>query len=361
MKMAPEDHLLCLCTRQNLETKQEKEIISICQNQRVDWEDVFTTADLHQVSPLIYFNLTKIPSQKLNIPSAVFNRFKKAQIHNILVKKRSRASLGKALALFDKKGIDVMLVKGEALNHLVYELPWYTISHDIDLVIRARAEELDESDHKEILSLLDDDNKARDGFEEHIEYDFYEHHDISMNNILNVDWQRIWAEARKIEIMGYDVFVMQPEDMLLAAAINSCRKRFFRLKSMCDLLSIIEKYPNLDWRTVVLKAHAYKCNTILYTALVVTQATLGCPLPANILAGLKVNPIRVSIIDNLVNHLSQRLPLSSLFVQSENATFKRSLSWSLILTYATYRLDLLGPKLAELYAAWRSPPPPVPG
>lgn len=360
MKRASEDRLLCLCTRQNLETKQEKEIIFICQNQRVDWEYVFTTADLHQVSPLIYFNLTKIPSQRLNIPSAVFKRFKKAQIRNILVKKRTRASLEKALALFDEKGIDVMVVKGEALNHLVYEQPWYTISHDIDLVIRVRAEEIDESDRKEILTLLDNTNKARDGFKEHIEYDFYEHHDITMNDILNVDWQCIWAEARTIEIMGYDVFVMKPEDMLLAAVINSCRKRFFRLKSICDLVSIIEKYPNLDWRTVALKAHAYKCNTILYTALVVSQATLGCPLPANFLAGLKINPIRISIIDSLVKHLSQRLPLSNLFVESENATFKRTLSWSLFLTYATYRLDLLGPKLGELYAAWRNPPP-VPG
>lgn len=361
MKMVPEDRLLCLCTRQKLQTKQQKELISICHDQPVDWEYVFATADLHQVSPLVYLNLTKLPSQWLNIPSTVFNRFKKAQIHNILVKKRTRVSLEKALALFYQKGIDVMVVKGEALNHLVYEQPWYTISHDIDLVIRARAEELDENDREEILNLLDVDNNARDGFKEHIEYDFYEHHDISMNNILNVDWQRIWAEARKIEILGYEVFVMTPEDMLLAAAINSCRKRFFRLKSMCDLVSIIEKCPQLNWCTVIMKAHEYKCNTILYTALVATQITLGCPLPAGILTGLKVNTIRKAIIDKLVNHLSQRLPLSNLFVRSENATFKRTLSWPLFLTYATYRLDLLGPKLGELYAAWRNPPPPVPG
>jgi hypothetical protein len=360
MKMTPEDRLLCLCTRQNLEAKQENEVVFICQNQRIDWEYVFTTADLHQVSPLVYLNLTRISSQELNIPSEVFSRFKKAQIHNILAKKRTRASLEKALALFDQKGIDVMVVKGEALNHLVYEQPWYTISYDIDLVIRIREEELDGPDREEILTLLDNDNKARDGFKEHIEYDFYEHHDITMNDILNVDWHRIWAEARKIEILGYPVFVMMPEDMLLSAAINSCRKRFFRLKSMCDLVSIIEKYPDLDWSTVILKAHEYRCNTILYTALVVTQATLGCALPAGILTELRVNPIRLSIINKLVSQLSQRLPLSDLYVQSENATFKRTLSWPRCLTYATYRLDLLGPKLWELYAAWRNPPPPVP-
>ena len=359
--MTSEDFVLCLCTRQRFEAKHQQELITICQSQSIAWDYVLATAEQHQVSPLVYVNLAQIRPQDLNIPPKMLTRFKKAQIHNILVKKRTRTSLAKALDLFREKGIEVMVVKGEALNHLVYEQAWYTISYDIDLVIQARVEELDEIEHNEILKLLDDDNQVRDGFKEHIEYDFYEHHDISMNNILKVDWPLIWAEARTIQIMGYNVLVMTPEDMLLAAAINSCRKRFFRLKSLCDLASIIEICPTLDWNKVVKRALSYKCNTILYTALLVTQLTLGCRLPTGVMSSLKVNPVRASLIHYLVNQLCQRLSLSKLFVSSKTATFERALSWPLLLTYATYRLDLLIPKFGELYAAWRNPPPPVPG
>ena len=359
--MTPEDTIVCLCTSQNFEIRHQQNLIDLCRSQPIQWDLVFATADQHQVAPLVYANLSSLANGDVNIPSDVLSRFKKAQIRNIFVKKRTRVMLEKVLALFAQKGIEVMLVKGGALSHLVYEQPWYTVSYDVDLVIRAREEELTKSDHREIWGLLEGFNREGNEFKEHIEYDFYEHHDITMNNVLTVDWERIWAEAQKVQIAGYDVFVMTPEDMLLATAINSCRKRFFRLKSLCDLASIIEKYPNLDWHTVVSRAHAYKCNTILYTALVVTQNTLGCHLPDGMVTDLKVNPLRVSLVRYLVNNLSQRLSLSNLFVHSENATFKRTLSWSLFLTYATYRVDLFWPKLGELYAAWRNSPSPVPG
>lgn len=359
--MTPEDTVLCLCTRQNFESKHQQDVVDICQSQKIQWDIVLATAIKHQIAPLVYVNLSKISNKNLNIPSTVFKRFKKTQIRNVFVKRRTEAVLEKALALFTQKGIDVMLVKGEALGNLVYDQPWYTISLDVDLVIRAEEEELTEGDRQEIMELLDGLNHERNQFKQHIEYDFYEHHDITMSNVLTVDWERIWAEAGKIQIRGYDVFVMTPEDTLLASAITSCRKRFFRLKSLCDLATIIERYPTLDWNSVINKAHAYKCNTILYTALVVTQTVLGCQLPNNVLTDLRVPRLRATLIGYLVKKLFQRMSLINLFIHSDNATYKRTLSWPLFLTYATYRTDLLLPKLGELYAAWRNPPPPVPG
>ena len=359
--MTSEDIVLCLCTRQNFEMKHQQDLIDICQNQTIHWDIVLATAIKHQIAPIIYVNLSRIPNKHLNIPSTVLDRFKKTQIRNIFIKQWTEAALEKVLALFNRKGIDVMLVKGEALDYMVYDRPWYTISLDVDLVIRAREDELTQGDRREILKLLDDFNRERNPFKKHIEYDFYEHHDITMNNILTVDWGRIWAEAEKVQIRGYDVLVMTPEDTLLATAITSCRKRFFRLKSLCDLATIIERYPTLDWNTVIEKAHAYKCNTILYTALVVTQTVLGCKFPNNILADLKVPRLRAALIWYLIKNLFQRTSLINLFVHSDNATYNRTLSWPLLLTYATYRVDHLLPKLGELYGAWRNPPPPVPG
>jgi hypothetical protein len=149
--------------------------------------------------------------------------------------------------------------------------------------------------------------------------------------------------------------------MLLTTAINSCRKRFFRLKSLCDLVTIVETHPRLNWDTVVSKAQAYKCNTILYTALVVTQATLGCQVPAGIQKALKVHPVRAVMIRYLVRQLCQRFSLTTLFANPDAPPHKRKFSWPLCLTYTPYRFDLLAPKISEIYTAWRNPPPPVPG
>ena len=359
--MTPEDIVLCLCTRQNFEAEHQRNLIDVCQNQTIHWDIVFETAKKHQVTPIIYTNLARVPDKSLGLPSTIQDRFKKAQIRNIFIKRRTEAMLEKVLAFFNQKGIDVMLIKGEALGYLVYDQPWYTVSHDIDLVFRVRGSELTETGRWEILELLEGFNYESIPFKEHIEYDFFEHHDITMNNLLPVDWGRIWVDAKKIHVRGYEVFVMTPEDTLLAAAINSCRKRFFRLKSLCDMAAIIEKYPMLDWHMVISRAHEYKCNTILYTALVVTRAILGCNFPDHVLSGLKVSLLRGTLIKYLVKNLSQSVPLLNLYVDSGNATFNRTLSWPLFLTYATYRFDLLLPKLGELYRAWRNPLPSAPG
>ena len=358
--MTPEDKIVCLCTRQNFGETHQQQLLNLGQSQEIQWNEVYDTAEQNQVSPLVYTNLLKCQGEALAIPPAVLNKFKKSYIHNVFVKKGTAAILEKILALFAQKGIEVMLIKGEALNAVVYEQPWYTISYDVDLVIKARADELDQADHGQIVETLEAFNHQRNEFKEHIEYDYYEHHDMTMNKVLAIDSARLWAEARKIQMYGYDVWVLPPEDMLIAAAINSCRKRFFRLKSLGDIAAIIDKYPHLNWDMLVSKARAYECNTILYTALSVTQMTLGCPAPEGVWRRLGVNPVRSLAINYLAHKLCQNNSLSELFTRSESTMFGREFSWPLMLTYATYRIDHLLPKLGEIYRAWRNPPPPVP-
>lgn len=359
--MTPEDTIVCLCTRQNFEAAHLQKLITICQGEEIQWDEVFNIAYQQGVSNLVYTNLLKDQNGSLAIPRVVMNSFKKAYIRNVFVKKGTSAVLEEVLVLFARKGIDVMLVKGEALNVLVYEQPWYTKSYDVDLVIRAKRDEIDETDHREIVDVLEKFNHQRNLYKEHIEYDYYEHHDITMNNVLAINSERLWQEAHKIQINGYDVFVMTPEDMLIASAINSCRKRFFRLKSLCDIAEIIHKFPDLNWAILVDRAREYKCNTILYTAFLTTQMTLDCPLPENVLSDLRVNPVRASLINYLAKNLIRNLSLTDLFNRSETTLLGREFSWPLVLTYATYGIDHLSPKLAEIYRAWRNPPPPVPG
>jgi len=265
----------------------------------------------------------------------------------------------RVLALCKQKSIDVMVVKGEALSALVYDQPWYTASADVDLVIKPKREQIDPEDHRQIRNMLEEINHEQTPFKEHIEYDYFEHHDVTMNNVLAIDSEQIWREAHKIQLYGHDVMVMTPEDMLIAVAVNSCRKRFFRLKSLSDIAEIIRKYPDLNWRKLTSRAREYKCNTIVYTALLVTQMTLGCSLPDGVLADLHVNPVRASLIRRSVYNLSKHASLVDLSARSRRRMFGREFSWPLVVTYATYRVDLIGPKMREIYLGWRNPSPQV--
>jgi hypothetical protein len=351
--MTPEDTIVCLCTRQNFGAAHQRQLTDLCQSQEIQWDVVYATAEENFVSPLVYVNLSHGRIGGRAIPQAILDKFKKSYIHNVFVKQGTAKILDQILALFAQKGIDVMLVKGAAMSLLVYEQPWYTKAHDVDLVIKARREEIDQADHREIVAVLEGFNHQRNQFKEHIEYDYFEHHDVTMNNVLAVDPHRLWQEARRIQVNGHDVLVLTPEDMLIAAAINSCRKRFFRLKSLFDVAAIVEKHPDLDWGVLISKARDYEANTILYTTFLVLQKTLGCPLPERVLYDLKVNPIRAFGIRRLVSALCRTMSLRELFTRTEGTLVGRQFSWPLVLTYATYRLNHLFPKLREICSAWR--------
>lgn len=354
--MKPEDHFLFTCTRQDFDVSHVDQLKTLCpQLRNGQWDTICTLAQEQGVAPLVYANLSKQVAAALKIPGDVLTRLKKYSLHNKVVKHKMARIFEQVLAKLATMPVDVMVVKGAALNMVaVYEQEWYTISADIDLVIRPRTM-AGEAGRQQASAFLETINRRQSDFKEHLEYDYCDHHDVTMNNVLPIDFARMWQEARPLKVGDYNVFVMTPEDMLLAAAINACRKRFFKLKSLCDIAEIVRAYPDLDWCKFTERARRYKCNTIVYTSLLVTRETVGCSFPQTVLADLKVNPLRARLVKRLVDYLCQHASLASLSDRSQRALFGRSFSWPLALTYVTYRWDLLGRKLIEIYKGRHNP------
>jgi len=342
--MRPEDRLLFACARQNFSDTYRQNVLDICRCEEIDWHVVCSTARLHGVAPLIYSNLLQCIPLDLSIPQDILDRFKICRYRNIVRKEQRAERLTQALAYFDRKSIDVMLIKGVALDILVYNQPWYTVPHDVDLVLRPRGEEIPDETKIETMTFLHGSG---------IEFDYFAHHDVVINGALPIDFQRIWGDASRTKVGGQDVFLMSPEDMLMSVCINSCRKRFFRLKSLCDVAEVINRYPDIKWEELTTRAKAYDCNSIIYTALLVTKMTVGCKLPPGLFNDLEVNPIRAGVIDRLVRHLSQHSSLDSLYPFSGTQVFGREVNLAVMLPYATYRGYQVGRKLKEIYCAWR--------
>lgn len=334
--MRPEDRLLLACARQDFLDAHQQAVIDICRGEEINWDVVYSTAKLHGVAPLIYANVQRCIPLGLGVPQDIIDQFRVCRYRSILRKQHRAEQLTRALALFGQKSMDVMLIKGAALDVLVYDQPWYTVPDDADVVVRARREEVPDTTQTEIMRLLHCSG---------VEYDYFEHHDVVMNGAVPVDFQRIWDDATQIQFRGHTVFVMSPEDMLISVCINSCRKRFFRLKSLCDIAETIKRCPGLQWEALTRKSKAYDCHNIVYAALLVTRETLGCELPEGVLANLAVSPVRAAVIGGLVRYLSQRGSLDALYPFSGRSVFGREVSLSLVLPYTTYRWYQVGRRL----------------
>jgi hypothetical protein len=233
------------------------------------------------------------------------------------------AQLARALGFFARHNIDVMLIKGSALEYMVYDKPWYTIVNDIDLVLLQQPDQLDATLYREI-----DDFLFRSG----VEYDYFAHHDVTMNGVIPVDFAQVWSDASTVSIAGCAVRLMCSEDLLISLCINSCRKRYFRLKSLCDIAETIARRRDLEWSRVYEKATAYDCRPIVYTALHATALTLNCALPEDFLDKARPGPLRTRLIDAMLPHMS--LSAYSSFHVGKKVLNKR-VHGSLLLKYAT--------------------------
>jgi hypothetical protein len=342
--MKPEDRLLLASTRQHLTERHKQMIMQLCEQHSIQWDLVYRTAVDHGVTPLVFANLKARPIQKLNIPMAVWNQFESYTYRNIALKSGIAAKLREVLSFFNQRNINVMLVKGAALDLLVYHQPW-CVSHDVDLVIGARKERFTDGEVGAIQDLF----APLPGFE----YDFYAHHDVVMNNVLPVDFDAIWQDAVPVECSGERAWVMCGEDMLLAACINACRKRFFRLKSLFDIAEIIQASPGLDWAWLAKRAQRFQCHNVVYTALLVTKMTLGGQVTDETLRNLGVHPLRAALVRHLLKRLIPRLSLAAAYPFDGPMLRGRTLSLPLLLSYASYSPAQVWRKGREINEAWR--------
>lgn len=352
-KMRPEEDLLIACVRQHINQHSLENFSPPSQHlvldsvldrkldwaldRKLDWALFDTISRQHGVAPLVYTALDPMSKRGLAVPEAVNAQFKQAYIYNVGVKTQVGRLLEKFIAWFNQKSIPLMLFKGAAYDLQVYAQPWFT-AHDVDLIIGAREDELDSETVSEIRALF----AELPGFE----YAFYDHPDITMHGVLPVNFEQIWADAQPLDYQGHTVWVMCPEDLLLTTCINSYRKRYLRLKSALDIVSLMQAHPELDWVRFIGKATAYDCRAMAHAALYVASMLLNYPLPPGVLEQLQIAPLRRT----LIQQISQKSSLNAHAALHKPPFFKlfaRHLDSSLILPYLTLEPYQAGRKLAH--------------
>jgi hypothetical protein len=337
--MTPEDELLIICARQDFSEEHRLKASRITRDSQLNWDTILSAAIEQGIAPLLHANLLQCSPPDILVPAEVVKRIQLSAVKAVALHGSRAAGLEKLLAFLNSRGIQAMLIKGIALEILVYDRPWLTTANDIDIILRINPAEFADEDQAQFESLTT-------GLS--LEYDFIEHHDVTMNGILPVDFQRVWADASPIIYRGQSCLIMSAEDMLITLCINSCRKRYFRLKSLLDIAETIQRCPDIRWQEVSRKARAYQCNHMVYTALLSAQATLDCQLPTALLGDLEVSSIRSRLISSWI----EKSISHPLFVQEPTRRILgRAVGTSLTLPYLSYRWDQL---IRRAWFVWRT-------
>lgn len=314
--MTPEDRILFLCARQDFLPEHRDAVQALGQGREIRWELLEKTAARHGVLPIAGDNLRRCD---LALPPDLRERLEIAVFESAAVRERDADRLATALARLREVELDAMLLKGTALTLLVYREPWVATSHDVDLVLRpGPAWEKGKGEEKKVRKSL---------YTNGIECDLEQHHDVTMNGVLPVDFERVWREARPVPFRGEEAWLPSLEDLLLSLCINACRKRYFRLKGLFDLAETVARLRDLDWGRVAALAREARAEGMVHAALGATRETVGCDLPPEALGGLGVSPAKARLLDRLIAE----------FVRRGSLVDRSGETLTLLLTYASFR------------------------
>lgn len=295
--MTSEDSILYLCTRQDFLPEHREGVETISRERPVRWEALAAAAERQGVAPVVGENLRRCDAAALGMPEAVAGRLELAFFENAVTKEREAERLAAALGRLREVGYEAMLLKGAALDLLVYHEPWVVVSHDVDLVLRPLAGRTLDPEEKTV---------RRSFYRSGIECDLLTHHDVTMNGVLPVRFDRVWEEARPVRFRGAEALVMGPEDLFISLCVNLCRKRFFRLKGLFDVAETARLLPGLDWGHLARRSREHGCEGIVYTALLATRETLGVSFPEGLLAELGIPAARAWALRRLLRRALRR-------------------------------------------------------
>jgi hypothetical protein len=217
------------------------------------WREFIPAVEKHGMAPLFYRNALKAG---IELPEDIKFQLRGLVLrHRVAAQARTRC-LGEILQAANSAGIEVVLLKGAAMAHLVYPEPGLRPMRDMDLLARPdqaaslqnlligmgyKPEEDVPWDHQHLAGL----KKEVNGFKVSIEVHHHVFHFSWRGRAVNV--KEGMERARPFSIEGAPAKSLGPEDMLWHTYQHMISGPI-RLIAVADMVSLAEKFiDEIDW------------------------------------------------------------------------------------------------------------------
>jgi hypothetical protein len=297
----PEIELILCCVRPLVDDGTAFRIKALIQR-KIDWQWLIQLAHQHGMIPLVYTRLNTIcpdaiPEPVLNQIRSVFHAI--AQRNLFLT-----GELIKILSLIKEQGIVAVPYKGPMLATLTYGNVALRQFVDLDILV----EQEDIFAVKKLLISLGYHPKFEMTYAEEIAYlqsqtehtyDFIHdetrilievHWRIAPKYVSSIEFKHLSPDIEAFSLAGTTVSNLPLEDWLPILCVHASRHMWARLAWLCDIATLIQNNPNLNWEKVLLQANAFGCRRILFLGLFSAHHLLGVIIPEKIWQQVKVEP-----------------------------------------------------------------------
>ena len=265
----------------------------------IDWKKFVELAQYHRVIPLAYKGIQKSEHASL-VPIQALNFFKnhsrKVAIKNLKLTKE----LFELLALFKENGIEVIPYKGIIMAKMVYEEIGLRELTDFDLLVKLEDYEKIKAlllQRKYELQYIRPSILEQNNLKYNCECTFIQVREGQLIYAIDLHWV-LGDKLLQLDI-GYDTMqqftnqrklfkhslqLLTPEGLLLSSLVHhGGKEQFSRLRHVCDIAAILEKYQfDIDWGQLLKKSTELKIKNLSVFGLALTARLFHFDLPATI-------------------------------------------------------------------------------
>jgi hypothetical protein len=349
MSWKQEDRLLLYCCRKDIGLKNRNNIIEM-QRRNLDWNSFLQKARENGISAVVYSRVKEIKKDCPHIPSFIFKELKKDYLLNATKNSLIFDELGKALKIFSKAGLQVIVLKGTVLAEKIYRNLALRPMMDVDLLVKKEdlfcldeqmkilgyrpsdisVEDIDFSSG--YLTTLDYRSLSPNSPSFHIHWHFVNSTIPNESYINNIKIEDIWRNAEKTKIANVETLVMAPHHLLIHLSEHALRvtHSLSRFSFFCDIDEAVNFYQErLDWERLKKESYKFNLDRMVYQSLYFTSKFLETKIQENVLSELR--PKRLSLGEKIfMNSISnnKRFPgLSYLVHLSMNNGFLKKMKF----------------------------------
>ncbi|WP_414468880.1 nucleotidyltransferase family protein [Methanobacterium sp. ACI-7] len=307
-----EVELILYCARTNCDD-EVKQKISYLLHEDINWIYLLQKARIHEVMPLLYWNLKDFDE----VPNIISDYLKIQFEENIKKNLILTGDMFKVLNLLKSNNINAIPYKGSSLAILAYGNLALRSFEDIDVFVQ-------EGDVKKVKKLLSSNGYVMDFDLDSRKEDFFLKHqrEFKFKNengvIIEVHWKipglgfsfpykvEDNLETNYVTINGHKILNFSVYDLLLILFIHAAGHYWVKIKWICDIVEVINNHDNLNWNILIAKAKKLGIKRIMLISLFLANDLLDLRLPEIVSNEVKEDNKIEQIVNKIKNRINSR-------------------------------------------------------
>lgn len=323
LNLLSEDRLLICCSRLNMEEDTKLRVKELL-NEALNWNYILDCSKKQGVSPLLYWNLSKISNVK-DVPYEIMNDLEKMYYSNLAHNMLLYAELGKILKAFKRADINTVVMKGAFLAEEVYQNMSLRSMSDIDLLIR----ETDLQKAKKELNNLKYFVTIVFPTKLHKQFRTAVSEELSFANeikkvVIDVHWNiqppqscykikidEFWNNVKQVKIMGIETLTFAPENILQHLCLHvdkhnnlSTAPSANPLRDYCDIAEVTRHYEKIiNWNYFLESSKNFGIEEPVFQGLYIPNKYFGAFVPEDVLDKLNSSKSNIDLHEIFIEYL----------------------------------------------------------